>query len=167
VKEATVAGMRFKGFSIGPAAAMLVIGGLFMILAGLGSLIPSFVKDRGPLQFEPVWRFLMKPVLGESPSDGVMTGLALASQVVIGVVELVIGAVLLAAAALPTRRVTLTSAGVTAGIGLFGVFMLTMFAMHDPTLPKWNQYPAILAWLGVTWLMVVLADGQFAGKERG
>lgn len=40
----------------------------------------------------------------------------------------------------------------------FGTFMLTMFAMHDYKRPRWNQYPAMLAWIGVTWLVVALTD---------
>jgi len=46
--------------------------------------------------------------------------------------------------------------------------MLVMFAMHDKNLPHWNQYPAILTWIGVTWLSVAFTDpaGPLLGRTN-
>jgi len=85
--------------------------------------------------------------------------------VIIGGSELIIGASLLAAAASPAakeRRRNLANFGLAFATGLFTVFLITMFTMHDKDLPKWNQYPAILTWIGVTWLVVALTDAPRA-----
>lgn len=137
---------------------MLTVMGLFHAIAGLASLVPTFVKDRVAAQFVPVWTFLTKPIYGDAPNDGVVEILAVASQIIIGVSELAIGGILLAAAIVPGKRLFLTNLGLSYAAGLFGAFLLTMFAMHDHSLPKWNQYPGILAWIGVTWLIVTLSE---------
>ncbi|MBL8963942.1 MAG: hypothetical protein KF787_13060 [Phycisphaeraceae bacterium] len=145
-------------------AVMLVVMGLFHSIASLGTLIPSFVHDRVPYQFIPVWKFLAKPYLGENPAEGIIKALAVGSQVAIGVTEGVIGTSLLVAAFWPGRRLPLARFGLGLSAGLFGAFMLTMFAMHDKSLPAWNQYPAILAWIGVTWLVVLTSERAIAEK---
>jgi hypothetical protein len=81
-----------------------------------------------------------------------------ASQWIIGLSEAIIGVSLLAAAAMPARRFALANFGLCYAAGLYTVFMITMFAMHDPSLPSWNQFPAILTWIGVTWLVVTLTE---------
>jgi hypothetical protein len=137
---------------------MLAFAGMFQIMAAFGAFIPSFVHDRVPEQFIPVWRFLTRPFYGDVPSESVILALATISQYIIGITEGAIGLTLLIAAGSSRRRLALANFGLGLSIGLYGTFMLTMFAMHDPSLPKWNQYPAILAWLGVTWLVVSLTD---------
>lgn len=142
---------------------MLVAMGVFQITAAFASFIPAFVHDRVPEQFVPVWRFLTKPFSGETPNESMIFLLARVSQFIIGISEAIIGMCLLIAAFVPARRMVLANFGLCYGIALFSVFMLTMFAMHDKSLPNWNQYPAILAWMGVTWL-IVAAEGHW--RER-
>ena len=137
---------------------LLIVMAAFQLTAAFATFIPSFVHDRVPEQFIPVWLFLAGPVLGDAPSEDVIRVLAVASQLIIGISEAVIGLALLAAALVPQRRLTLANFGLAYAAGLFGAFLLTMFAMHDPQLPKWNQYPAILAWIGATWLVVALTS---------
>ncbi|MCL4741947.1 MAG: hypothetical protein KJZ54_07045 [Phycisphaerales bacterium] len=148
----------------GFAALMLFIIGAFQVTASLACFIPSFVHDRVPKQFEPVWTFLTKPIYGDRPNEGVIHALAVLSQFVIGIVEALIGVVLLVAAFVPKRRRVCAHAGLSGATLLYGTFMLTMFAMHDKSLPAWNQYPAILAWIGVTWSVVCLESRQDAEK---
>ena len=40
--------------------------------------------------------------------------------------------------------------------------------MHDKNLPHWDQYPAILTWIGATWLSVYVSDpaGPIAGSAK-
>lgn len=146
------------------SGVMLCIMGVFHAVASLGTLIPGFVHDRVPYQFIPVWKFLSRPFLGEDPDASVVRALAVGSQIVIGVTEGVIGLALLAAAFWLDRRLALARFGLGMSAGLFGAFMLTMFAMHDKSLPAWNQYPAILAWIGVTWLIVSSAERTGTAK---
>jgi hypothetical protein len=101
---------------------------------------------------------LPRPVYGDAPNDPVIRFLAVTSQYVIGGSEAIIGLALLGAAVFPRRRISLANFGLGYSMGLFMAFMLTMFAMHDKKLPAWNQYPAILAWIGITWLVVSLTD---------
>ncbi|MCW5777199.1 MAG: hypothetical protein KIS87_12245 [Phycisphaeraceae bacterium] len=143
----------------GVAAIMLFAMGVFQAAAAFACFIPSFVHDRVPDQFVPVWRFLTRPLYGEAPNEAVVGALAVASQVIIGSAEAFIAAMLLGAAFVPRRRSALAHAGLGASILLYTAFMLTMYAMHDKSLPNWNQYPAILAWIGVTWAVVALEAG--------
>ena len=138
----------------GLATVMLFIMGTFHATASIACFVPSFVHDRVPKQFEPVWTFLTRPIYGDHPNQAVIHALAVVSQFVIGSVEALIGLLLLAAAFGPRRRSTFARAALAGATLLYGVFMLTMFAMHDKSLPAWNQYPAILAWIGVTWGIV-------------
>lgn len=134
--------------------------GAFQLTAAAATLIPSFVHDRVPTQFVPVWRFLTGTFYGEASED-VIRGLAIASQAIIGGSELIIGLALIAAAASPAggqRRRRLGNFGLAYATGLFTVFLIVMFAVHDKDLPKWEQYPAILTWIGVTWLVMDLTD---------
>lgn len=134
--------------------------GAFQLTAAAATLIPSFVHDRVPTQFVPVWRFITQSFGGDGLSDEFIRLLAVMSQVVIGGSELIIGCALIAAAASPVgpRRRQLASFGLAYATGLFTVFLIIMFAMHDKDLPKWNQYPAILTWIGATWLIVDLTE---------
>lgn len=141
-------------------AVMLALMALFQCAAVFATFIPSFVHDRVPDQFVPVWTFLTTPFYGESPNVAVIQTLALASQWIIGVSEAIISVALGAAAVLPRRRLALAHFGLGYATALFGAFMLTMFAMHDKKLPAWNQYPAILAWIAATWLVVALTDSS-------
>lgn len=137
-------------------AVMLAVMGLFQLAAAFAAFVPSFVHDRVPQQFIPVWRFLLRPLFGSQPDEGVVKALALVSQFIIGITEAVIAIVLLAAAFSSAHRPALANLGLGLSAALYGAFMLTMFAMHDKSLPNWNQYPAILAWIGVTWAVVNL-----------
>jgi len=142
----------------GVAGVMLFVMGAFQGAAAFACFIPSFVHDRVPDQFVPVWRFLTRPLYGDTPNEAVVKALAVASQIIIGSIEAFVAAMLLGAALMPRRRVALARAGLSASMLLYTAFMLTMYAMHDKSLPNWNQYPAILAWIGVTWAVVSLED---------
>lgn len=147
-------------------SVMTGVLGIFMLTASFGTMIPGFVHDRVPKQFVPTCHWLVSHVV-ETPSEDLVMVLARISQVIIAGVELIAGLAMLAATFLPAKRLVLTNFGVGLCMGLFGAFMLTMFAMHDKSLPAWNQYPAILAWLGATWLVVSLTDGQARGMKHG
>lgn len=138
-------------------AVMTCVLGLFMVIASLGTVLPGFVHDRVPKQFTPVCNWMLSQFIHE-PGETLVLIFARLSQVIIAVTELTIGVVMLAATFIPARRLVLTNLGVGLSMGLFGTFMLTMFAMHDKSLPAWNQYPAMLSWLGATWLVVALTD---------
>ncbi len=137
---------------------MLAVMALFQGMAAFATFLPSFVHDRVPEQFVPVWRFLTRPFYGETPNEAVIQTLAVASQWIIGASEAVISIALGLAVFWPRRRRALASFGLGYAAGLFSVFMFTMFAMHDKKLPAWNQYPAILAWIAAIWLVVALTD---------
>jgi hypothetical protein len=143
---------------------MLTVAGLFQVVAAFASAVPAFVHDRVPNQFVPVWNFLTYPVYGDAPNEAVVWALARISQVIIVVSEGAIGVTLLAAVAMKARRLALANFALAYASALYGAFLLTMFAMHDPDLPKWNQYPAILAWTGVIWLVAHLTDPH---REQG
>lgn len=134
---------------------MLTVFGLWQIVAGLGTLIPKFVHDRVPNQFVPVVTWFTKAFGVAEPDPATMKTVAHICQWIIGPVELVVGATALAAAFNRPRRLVLTNFSMGLAAGLFGAFLLTMFIMHDKTLPAWNQYPAISAWIAGTWLVVV------------
>lgn len=136
-------------------AVMLSVFGLWQIVAGLGTLIPGFVHDRVPRQFVPVMEFFFKAFGASEPDPASIKFAAHLSQWIIGLTEIVIGATALAAVAVRSRRLELANFSLGLGTGLFGAFLLTMFIMHDKSLPSWNQYPAISAWIGATWLVTV------------
>lgn len=149
---------------------MTGILGIFLVLAALGTWIPSLVHDRFPKQFTPVWEFFLS-VGRDGPADpGVVAVAARISQYIIGLTELVAGVALLAAVAYAPKRLVLTNFGCGLAAGLFGAFMVTMFIIHDRSLPTWNQYPAILAWIALTWIMASLAEARpeiFALRKSG
>lgn len=136
----------------------LAIYGAFMLVAGVGSIVPRLVKDRLPEQFRPLWqRLLATPdeewgIVGE--------GIAVASQWVIGLSELAAGALAAAAVVVRSRRRMLAHLGLGLGTGLFGSFMLVLFFLHEADLPKWNQYPAILVWIAATWVLLERDAGR-------
>jgi len=141
---------------------LLVLLGLFMLIAMFGTLVPGFVTDRVLKQFVPVstWFFEFFGADLSTPDDqerwaGPIKLKAHICQVIIAATEGIISITALAAACMPRRRVQLTHFSIGLAMGLFGAFMLTMFAIHSKDLPAWNQYPAIFAWLGITWLIVV------------
>lgn len=141
---------------------MLVLTGLFMVAASVGTAVPWLVHDRLNKQFIPVWSWY----LGVEPGaevGGAVNALAVGSQWVITLVELAAGVVLLMASGMPKKRLELANLGLCMMGGLFGAFMLTMFIMHDKSLPAWNQYPAILGWIVVTW-GVVMAEPKLRGR---
>ena len=137
---------------------MLTITGLFQAVAALGTLIPSFIDDRVLEQFIPVWKWLARPIYGDAPNESVVRALAYVSQYVIGASEAMIAILLLGAAFLPARRQAWANFGLSYAYCLFGVFMVTMFAMDDKNMPKWYMHLVVLTWIGVTWLVVALPD---------
>ena len=135
-----------------PCVPMLLILGLFQLAAAFATFVPSLVHDRVAKQFTPVWAWVTAPLVGDNPD--VVHGLAVGSQIVIGTTEAIIAVQLFVALVSPAKRLVYAQAGLGLAVLLFGAFLLTMFLMHDKSLPAWNQYPAILGWYGVTWLLV-------------
>lgn len=144
----------------GLPAVMLAIMGVFQAVASAGTLIPSFIDDRVSQQFVPVWTFLTRPLYADAGNKAVILALAHGSQWIIGTSEAIIAVALLGAAAMPRRRAAWANFGLCYSAGLFGTFMITMFAVDDPSLPKWNLYLAMLTWIGVTWLVVALTGDR-------
>jgi hypothetical protein len=141
---------------------MLCVAGLWLVMAAFGTWIPSFVTDRVPKQIIPVttWLFQFFGADTTTPESAerlapTIKRVAHVFQFIIGLAELIAGVTALAAAAMPRWRIALTNFSMGLATGLFGAFMLTMFAIHSKDLPPWNQYPAILAWFGVTWALVM------------
>lgn len=130
----------------------LAVFGLFMAVAGIGSIVPHLVRDRLPEQFRPLWR----RVLGTPDEEWNIVGesLAVASQWIIGLTELTAGSLGIAAVFAVRRRRPLAHLALSIATALFGTFMLVLFFLHEAALPKWNQYPAILVWLAVTWALL-------------
>ena len=139
-------------------AVLLAVMGLFQAVAALGTLMPSFIDDRVVQQFIPIWTWLTRPIYGDAPNESVVRTLAHVSQFVIGASEVFIAILLLGAALMPRRRLAWANLGLGYATGLFGAFMITMFAVDDRNLPNWKQHLAVLTWIGVTWLVVSLTD---------
>ena len=139
-----------------PAIALinLAIFAFFMVTAGVGTLVPPLVKDRLPEQFRPLWqRLLATPddewnIVGES--------IAISTQWAIGLAELSIGALALAALVSPALRPRFANLALCGATALFGTFMLVLFFLHEADLPKWNQYPGLLLWIAATWALLRL-----------
>lgn len=142
----------------GLPAVMLAVAGLFHAVAALGTWIPSFIDDRVQEQFIPVWRLLLRPIQGEAPIESLVSALAHMSQFLIGTSEVVIAIALLGAAFRPRRRLAWANFGLAYATGLFGTFMIVLFALDDKNLPKWPMYLGVLTWLGATWVVVAVAD---------
>lgn len=136
-------------------AVMLVVFGLWQIVAGLGSLIPKFVHDRLPNQFVPVVTWFAKAFGIEDPDPATMKVAAYICQWIIGPTEIIVGVTALIAAFSRPRRLAYANFSLGLAAGLFGAFLMTMFIMHDKSLPAWNQYPVISTWIASTWLVVV------------
>ncbi len=154
-------GSKPKLPSLGPIN--LALFSIFMLIAGIGSIVPVLVKDRLTEQFRPLWQRLLA-----TPDDEwgfVGESVAIASQWIIGLTELT--AAFLAATALtrPTHRLALAKAALGLATALFGAFMIVLFFLHEASLPKWNQYPAILVWIGLTWILVE-RDASALGTSR-
>ncbi len=143
---------------------MLTVFGVWQVVAGLGTLIPKFVHDRVPKQFIPVMEWFFKAFGAAEPDPDTVKLAAHVCQWIIGLTEIVIGATALGAAALPRKRLELANFSLGLATGLFGAFLLTMFIMHDKTLPAWNQYPSIAAWIGVVWLVTVAWEKGWTNK---
>ncbi|MBI1383280.1 MAG: hypothetical protein GC161_19650 [Planctomycetaceae bacterium] len=151
-----------------PAGINLLVLGLFQTIAALGNYIPGFVTDRVPKQYVPVWTWLLGSITGpaaEGEVHGSVMAASYASVVVFGTAELAVGLLALAAYFFPARRVRLGTASLTLAGAVFGLFMLTMFAMHDKSLPAWNQYPAIFAWFALTYLLVLRESDDVSPSE--
>lgn len=147
-------------------AVMLALFAIWQIVAGLGTLIPGFVHDRHPNQFVPIASWMVQVLGVDDPSPGLLGTIGHVFQWIIGPTELLIGATAMAAVFARGRRLALANFSLGLALGLFGAFLLTMFIMHDKSLPAWNQYPAICAWIGVTWLVVVSWERGWAVGGR-
>lgn len=140
--------MRFTALGV----INLAVFGVFMIVAGFGSIVPHIVIDRLTMQFKPLWR----RVLFASDEEWSIVGdsFAVASQWVIGITEMTIGVAALAGVFTPKRRLALAQFSLGTATALFGTFMIVLFFLHEAELPKWKQYPAILVWIGVIWFLL-------------
>lgn len=143
---------------------LLAMMACFQLLASLGTLIPSFVKDRVNEQFIPIWEHFLAPFTGGQPSEGLLRAMAVLSQWIIGLWELAAGIILLAAIFKPAQRLRLSSAGLGMVFSLYSVFMFTLFGTHDKRLHHWDQYPALLAWIIATWVVIYLTEPR-QGEE--
>ncbi len=132
---------------------MLFVMGLWELLACYVTFDPDFTIDRVNKQFVPISQWFVQ-IFNTSTDPTVLSGLARMFQVIIGLAEAIIGILLLLAVFVRKHRLALANLGLSLAAALFGAFLLTMFAMHDKNLPAWNQYPAIFAWIGITWMMV-------------
>lgn len=130
----------------------LTVFGVFMLVAGVGSIVPQIVKDRLPEQIRPLWQ----RVLGTPDEEWNIVGesIAVASQWIIGVTELAAGGIALAGVCVTSRRRVLAHASLALATALFGTFMIVLFFLHEASLPKWNQYPALLVWIAATWFLL-------------
>lgn len=137
-----------------PAIALinLAVFGVFMVIAGIGTLVPPLVKDRLPDQIRPLWQRLL--AMPDDEWNMVGESVAVTSQWLIGLTEFFAGALALAALIAPTRRTKLAGISLAVGTGLFGTFMAVLFFLHETDLPKWSQYPALLVWIGATWMLL-------------
>jgi len=129
-----------------PALVLTFVLGVFFLVAAVGSWHPGIVKDRYDEQFLPLFLHWT--------GQGTAHVLAVASQVIIGFVEFIGGLLFLWGVFDRRRRMFVLKAGYGLMIVLFGSFMVVLFALHDYTLPNWNQFPAILAMLLVGWFVV-------------
>jgi uncharacterized membrane protein len=139
---------------------MLAMIGFFNLLASLGTLIPAFVKDRVNEQFIPIWEHFLAPFTGGQPSESALRAMAVLSQWVIGLWELAAGTILMLAIIKPSRRMRLSHLGLSMVFALYSVFMFTLFGTHDKRLHHWDQYPPLLAWVAVTWIVVYLTERE-------
>lgn len=136
-----------------PHLVLATVLGCFFLVAGVGSVVPALVKDRYVEQFLP----MMVHLFGEdSPLAPV---LARASQVVIGLVEFAAGVLFVWGVFDPGRRRVLLGMAYGLMIALMGAFMVVLFALHHYELPKWNQFPAILAMLLLGWYVTHRYEG--------
>ena len=143
---------------------MLAIFGIWGLLASLVTFDPDFAVDRVNTQFIPVSQWIVQ-VFNDSPDPASLSVMARAFQLIIGTIEASFGLICLAAVFWRRHRLMLTNLGLGTAASLFGSFLLMMFAMHDKELP-WNQYPAIFAWIGVTWIMI-FADTAASQRRQG
>jgi len=137
-----------------PSIGLVNLGvfGLFMLTAGVGSLVPRLVKDRLPDQFRPVWQRLL--LMPDEEWSMVGETVAVASQWVIGATEMGAGPLALAAVVWLPRRRELAQIALGTATALFGAFMVVLFLLHEADLPKWNQYPGLLLWIAATWFLI-------------
>lgn len=150
------------------ALVLLALMASFWFLAALVTFIPDLAHDRVPKQFIPVCTWLTKPLHGGEPGEAMQSFIAVlarVSQILIGGAELIVGILLFGALRDPRQRLRRSGLGLAGAAALVSVFQLTMFAMHDKALPAWNQYPAMVAWIGVTWLVLALAFPAEATRD--
>lgn len=144
----------------------LCLFGVFMLIAGVGTLVPPVVRDRVPEQIGPLWERVFAGRLGGALTgdDGAAAArlgesLALASQWVIGLTELLVGGLVMLAVVSRRARMPAARAGLMTALALFGTFMIVLFLLHDEDLPRWSKFPGVLAWIGVTWMLVERGGG--------
>ncbi|MEN0020238.1 MAG: hypothetical protein AAF747_05085 [Planctomycetota bacterium] len=139
----------------------LSVFGAFMLVAGVGSLVPSVVRDRLPESFRPLWRSVL--TASDSALGPFGEALAVMSQWIIGITEFVAGAAALAAVFVERVRGPLAKLGLGLATSLIGTFMVVLFLLHEPALPKWTQYPPLLVWFAATWLLLEHEAGRRFG----
>ncbi len=81
--------------------------------------------------------------------------LARISQFIIGVMELIGGAFFLIGVFIRSERLYFLTLAYGLMIALMGTFMIVLFYLHDYNLPRWNQFPAILAMLLLGWFVTL------------
>ncbi|MCC5875769.1 MAG: hypothetical protein JJU11_06085 [Candidatus Sumerlaeia bacterium] len=149
--------MNFK-YIPSPTIILALVLGVFFLIAGVGSWVPALVKDRYHEQFLP----MMVYVFGEEAA--VAPVLAVLSQVVIGIVEVVIGILFVWGVMDPKRRVLLLKGAYGLAILLMGTFMVVLFYLHLYDLPRWNQFPAILAMLLLGWWATIWEEERRSSR---
>jgi len=130
-----------------PAIILAFVLGLFFVIAGFGSWIPGLVKDRYHEQFLPMFAYIFGE---ESALVPLLAGL---SQVVIGFVELLGGLLFLWGTFDRRNRLFALKAAYGLMLLLMGTFMVVLFWLHLYELPRWAQFPAILAMLLLGWVV--------------
>lgn len=144
-----------------PTLLLALVLGIFFVIAGVGSWVPWMVKDRYDEQFLPM---MVSVFGGETP---LALFCARASQVIIGIVELVGGICFLWGVIDKKRRLLLLKVGYGLMMLLMGTFMIVLFYLHDYSLPRWNQFPAILAMLLLGWLATEHEESRCTREKEG
>lgn len=137
-----------------PTIILAFVLGVFFLIAGIGSWVPGLVKDRYHEQFLP----MMVHVFGGEAR--ITPVLAVASQIIIGVVEVVIGVLFIWGGFDRRRRLPLLKGAYGLALLLMGTFMIVLFYLHLYELPRWNQFPAILAMLLLGWWATIWEEDR-------
>lgn len=133
-----------------PVLASLVVLAVFAIAAGLGNWFAGFIMDRHTYQYLPLMQVVLPGV-----AESVQSFVAHLVRFGCGFVELSAGFLLLIGISRTSLRRVAIDWGCALLVMQFGLCLLVIFVLHhvpELTLPKWNQYPAILVWILATWM---------------